>query len=401
MKQPDIYESNRRAWNAEAEAGNFWTVPVSQKEIDAKNKFEVLVTKSSNKEEIGYIIVGSIEEGYSHYMLEWDTSLLRMIRQYLKNNQKAKTVYYPPLDFAFRLESSDGVSIMALDQQRGISCDVTKSIIQNSKRYYDSYSSILKNGDRFAIRNQIQVVESSKSQTDCDPHSIVGLSSESKTQSKTTKEDIRIKKEYSSPPQFISIVANSTLPYGGDQNWYSSDILKKRGCGPVAAANILAYMSLQKSEYSKLYTETSYSQANFTQFMNKLYLHLQPGLVGTPDKNQWIEKVKSWASSKGITLTAHSYPATYDKYSAAYAIKQGLKNDHPVASLNLNYGFSMDGETYGWHWVTITKYFQSVNDNRWIAVSSWGERKSLNWDVYWAGNHDHLLASDSGYIYFD
>ena len=34
MKQPDIYESNRRAWNAEAETGNFWTVPVSQNEID-------------------------------------------------------------------------------------------------------------------------------------------------------------------------------------------------------------------------------------------------------------------------------------------------------------------------------------------------------------------------------
>jgi SAM-dependent methyltransferase len=34
MKQPDIYESNRRAWNAEAETGNFWTVPVSQREID-------------------------------------------------------------------------------------------------------------------------------------------------------------------------------------------------------------------------------------------------------------------------------------------------------------------------------------------------------------------------------
>ena len=34
MKQPDIYESNRRAWNAEAKTGNFWTVPVSQKEID-------------------------------------------------------------------------------------------------------------------------------------------------------------------------------------------------------------------------------------------------------------------------------------------------------------------------------------------------------------------------------
>ncbi|WP_455257677.1 hypothetical protein [Peptoniphilus asaccharolyticus] len=72
------------------------------------------------------------------------------------------------------------------------------------------------------------------------------------------------------------------------------------------------------------------------------------------------------------------------KDSFANYIKSGLRRDCPVAYLQY---WNSNQSDYDWHWMTITKYFRNTtNGDRYIAVSTWGERHSLNFNALWDGN---------------
>ena len=74
----------------------------------------------------------------------------------------------------------------------------------------------------------------------------------------------------------------------------------------------------------------------------------------------------------------------------------------PLVETNLQVGYvdPDTGKTMGWHWVTITKYFQSFYSGRWIAVSSWDERYSLDWDAYLAAARNSGIFP-SGFVWFE
>lgn len=56
------------------------------------------------------------------------------------------------------------------------------------------------------------------------------------------------------------------------------------------------------------------------------------------------------------------------------------------------------GYGYAWHWMTITKYFRDSADNRWIAVSSWGARYSINYRTHFDAMTNWL---GGGLMYFN
>ena len=74
----------------------------------------------------------------------------------------------------------------------------------------------------------------------------------------------------------------------------------------------------------------------------------------------------------------------------------------PLVETNLQVGYVDPdaGKTMGWHWVTITKYFQSFYSGRWIAVSSWDERYSLDWDAYLAAARNSGIFP-SRFVWFE
>ena len=141
--------------------------------------------------------------------------------------------------------------------------------------------------------------------------------------------------------------SSGNYSYGGDQGWYSTSTKRERGCGPVAAANITNYLAKIKnsSKYGNLYNGNTSCVTNSSSF-------------------------------------------TLD--NVANYIKAGLNINSPVATLNTK---KWSDYEYEWHWMTITKYYRDGNDNRWIAVSTWGQRRSIDYRVhfdamkygYWMG----------------
>jgi len=58
--------------------------------------------------------------------------------------------------------------------------------------------------------------------------------------------------------------------------------------------------------------------------------------------------------------------------NVATFIKAGLDTDSPVACLNRQ----VSGYTYGWHWMTITKYYRDLStDSRWNCSIDMGRKK--------------------------
>ncbi|NEU61062.1 hypothetical protein [Paenibacillus sp. ALJ109b] len=92
--------------------------------------------------------------------------------------------------------------------------------------------------------------------------------------------------------------------------------------------------------------------------------------------------------------SGYSYGGNQNWYSQN--IKAGLSLNSPVATLNLS---KFDDYEYEWHWMTITKYYRDTTDSRWIAVSTWGQRRSINYRTHFdaiAGNR----TLGGGFMYF-
>ena len=114
--------------------------------------------------------------------------------------------------------------------------------------------------------------------------------------------------------------------------------------------------------------------------------------------SHWTTCVKRVALLYGVSLSSSTKTSSSSKSTCASFIKSALRKDKPVGSLNLALPIG-SGQEEAWHWVTITKYYQGSDDNRWIAVSSMGERRGIDWDAYYANIDSSIL--DGGFIYFE
>ena len=53
-------------------------------------------------------------------------------------------------------------------------------------------------------------------------------------------------------PELLSISDSNSTCFGGNQDWFLEEEKRKRGCGIVAAGNILMYMSGTATKYSRM-----------------------------------------------------------------------------------------------------------------------------------------------------
>lgn len=131
--------------------------------------------------------------------------------------------------------------------------------------------------------------------------------------------------------------------------------------------------------------------------MNTLYNYCLPSPVGNASLSDWTDAVVRYASDRGVNLypVYSSLPFTFEN-TCTY-IKNGLVIDSPVAILDL-----AKETPYGWHWMTITKYFRDSADVRYIAVSSYGKRVSINYGELYDYMTNSIIGSitNSGLMYF-
>ncbi|SMB86800.1 hypothetical protein SAMN00017405_1193 [Desulfonispora thiosulfatigenes DSM 11270] len=195
---------------------------------------------------------------------------------------------------------------------------------------------------------------------------------------------------------FLPITHEGKVYFGGNQNWYLEKCRRSNGCGPVAAANITCYLARKDSErYGALYPYPSLEKKYFLAHMNNMYTYFRPSIFGEISLNGWTKKMENYAKERGVNFKRVAYEKPFTLEKNLIYLKEGLESDCPVATLNLDV---IDRKNeFGWHWMIITEYYEDIEGNSWIGVSSWGKKYIINYQKHFKAMN-RLLGG--GLIYF-
>ncbi len=191
---------------------------------------------------------------------------------------------------------------------------------------------------------------------------------------------------------FIKISENTDIYFGGNKEWYKDKKQRRRGCAPVAAANITAYFAKYlrcKGLYD--YNTVEFKKDDFEKHMEDLYKEIAPSLFRNWDNHFFIKRIKNYAKRKNINLVGKSmilYKTSEEELFEDFCenIKEGLTKNSPVA-LFIGVGvpskkykeedINPTSSVFKYCWITITEYFV-FQDEQFIKISSGGKSYLLN-----------------------
>lgn len=194
-----------------------------------------------------------------------------------------------------------------------------------------------------------------------------------KTGNAVTNYSIKSEKKFN----FLEIEDSNNIFYGGHQKW----LLDKRniinGCGPVAGANILSYLSKKNEKYENLYPYEDFSKESFSKFQRKIYDFIKPSVFGLVNINHFIKKILIYGKSRNIDLDFEklTFNNKNFNYNSCYSfIRNAINRDLPVAAFNLDLRKKF---IFKWHWIVITRIYIDENKNIKVVASSWGKRYDI------------------------
>ncbi len=175
---------------------------------------------------------------------------------------------------------------------------------------------------------------------------------------------------------YTSVSDNGRASYGGNQTKSDSAVIKKCGCGIVAAADLIIYLT-SGGKASSPVSLTQYNE--FLRFLNRRYFPLIPKLGMNPIvltaglnlyfKNRKMEYSAMWQAS-GEKLFARIEQQLSDDIPVIMSVGQNFPCIWKKNKLDL---YTKSGDTYiktasaKAHYVTATGI-----DENYIRISSWG-----------------------------
>ncbi|MFB9329878.1 hypothetical protein ACFFSY_28390 [Paenibacillus aurantiacus] len=376
----------------------------------AGNVFAYMIPLMEGGKEIGFMTVGAIADGYDVYSIRIEDNAVEAFRaqrdkELAAGAADARVIFLPPYKYFVESTNGDGQKYADVTSPSAAAADVTALITNNKSAIQANYRSIRSSENQQHLQKIMKTadpLQAVPSEDLLSPSASAALDTSAAAAATVTKEDVSLSSERNFS-QFVPIEypkGSGVYSYGGDQGWYAKSSEQSNGCGPVAAANITNYMAkvTNATKYGKLYTGSTLSHADFLAHMNTMYSRINPGKLGELSIWDFADDVETYAKDKGVTLKRVTSSASFTLDNTATYIKAGLNSNVPVGTLNLS---KFSDYEFEWHWMTITKYYRDVNDNRWIAVSTWGRRESINYRTHFdAMKAFEGIIGSPGLIYF-
>ncbi|NDL66623.1 hypothetical protein [Anaerotalea alkaliphila] len=203
-------------------------------------------------------------------------------------------------------------------------------------------------------------------------------------------------------PIDLSIWDGSVLHQGGSQYWFPRRFHQVSGCGPVAAANITAWLAQRWPErYSRLYPygTAPFQKDAFVRHMVEIRKSVRPGLFGLTSVETFTRQLLAFAASRGVSLSHATQKDPMDSHEALSFIRSGLELQVPVAILVLLHP-RKELDEYTWHWMTITDLrCASGTPSCILEVSSWGQEHLLDFDLLWNHRNQKKHKIHLGYYF--
>lgn len=156
--------------------------------------------------------------------------------------------------------------------------------------------------------------------------------------------------------EWFEILDESTQTrYNGvDQDWYGEEWQRTAGCGPATAANIVHYAWRKKSLVCRAITKSQ-----MTALMEEMWQYVTPTANGIPTTELFCGLFDSYLEAKGLKTSRVACCLDLRRDGGEFLpfkrileyLETSLRNDNPVAFLNLCNGDALELES--WHWVTV------------------------------------------------
>ena len=211
---------------------------------------------------------------------------------------------------------------------------------------------------------------------------------------------------------YLAVSKDGSPSYGGNQGWSNSSVVRKCGCGAVAATDVLFYLhrnhpGFQSDLFQEISDRDMLSLDTYNSLldrMRKRYFLLIPhfgmnglgislGMNGYFLHNR-IPMYASWRIWKGqiwqavermitedipvICAVGPNFPFLWQKHKLRFYVRTKDGNYQSAAAAKA-------------HYVTITGI-----DRRWLKISSWGREYYINREEYerYVSKHSSYLVSN-------
>lgn len=192
-------------------------------------------------------------------------------------------------------------------------------------------------------------------------------------------------------PEIFEILDSKTnkIFYGCDQDWYTTKWQRVSGCGPTVATNMVLYIFQKKFS----------TRAEYVEMMRDVRKYVTPTIGGVNRTSMFYRGLarcfsnnKYNMSYRYLNVPRKAHRPTFEQITEF--INFALKNDRPIAFLNLHNGKVVNLES--WHWTLIVEsHLDHQNDHTMVTILDNGEKKTIDLKQ-WYDN----TANDGGFVYF-
>ena len=180
------------------------------------------------------------------------------------------------------------------------------------------------------------------------------------------------------------------MHFGGDQHWYKAKWHSLSGCGPTAAATILADLAEKAPSCRALYKYGfPLQKADFIKHMDEVREYVMPGVKGLTSKTFFACETRRFAESRGVTLKTHIINKSFSLEEAYEKIKESIDLDFPLALLILR-NPAPELEEFTWHWMVVIGYKENMH----IVMTTWGKIFDIDFKKVW----NHECKNSSGMV---
>lgn len=201
--------------------------------------------------------------------------------------------------------------------------------------------------------------------------------------------------------EYMKIEGNFTdfVYYGGDQEWFKTRWRKISGCGPTTASAIVMYENIKnnKDNYCR------YTKSQFLALMNDMWDFITPRIGRGVDSidlfSEGFNKYKKEQENSYVETVFMKISKEFEKRPSNEEVFEflfnALKNDHPIAFLNLDNG--KENKLHRWHWVAIVGVlYDNLNDKLQVIIADEGMLKKIDLGLWLK-----TTKNEGGFIYFE
>ena len=156
--------------------------------------------------------------------------------------------------------------------------------------------------------------------------------------------------------------------YGGNQDWFSSFMMRLGGCGAETACDSCIYFALHMG-FDKLYPYdlSQLPRKSYVDFAHVMEHYLWPRMTGINRLDIYTEWLGKYFRDCGETRIAmDTLDGNESAEAAERAVIQQIDRGYPVPALILNHR-DREMRDFNWHWFIINGY-EEREDGLWVKT---------------------------------